>query len=155
MSYFANLWQNWANFHCYKWPNIENNLIIWSHCLPTSYLPTYLLLFSQDSSARVFFFCACPINIFLVQFVSLSLIFSTSSISHSLSLLLSQALPSPSLSFWSNCLWARFKFRDFVFRGFQFSVAFRRGTWQTKIFWNGNLKHFPLKLVGLQKRSDT
>ena len=23
MSYFANLWQNWANFHCYKWPNIE------------------------------------------------------------------------------------------------------------------------------------
>ena len=78
---------------------LKNNLIIWSHCLPTSYLPTYLLLFSQDSSARVFFFCACPINIFLVQFVSLSLIFSTSSISHSLSLLLSQALPSPSLSF--------------------------------------------------------
>ena len=23
MSYFANLWHYWANFHCYKWPNIE------------------------------------------------------------------------------------------------------------------------------------
>ena len=30
----ANLWQYWANFHCCKWPNIENNLTIWSHCQP-------------------------------------------------------------------------------------------------------------------------
>ena len=27
----ANLWHYSANFHCCKWPNIENDLTIWSH----------------------------------------------------------------------------------------------------------------------------
>ena len=27
----ANLLHDWANFHFCKWPNIENNLTIWSH----------------------------------------------------------------------------------------------------------------------------
>ena len=55
----ANSLHYWANFQCFKWPNIENNLTIWSHLrgrrffslVPfklnsrywsTSYLPTYL-----------------------------------------------------------------------------------------------------------------
>ena len=27
----ANFWHYWANFPCYLWPLIENNLTLWSH----------------------------------------------------------------------------------------------------------------------------
>ena len=47
VSYWANaeptlviLWHYWANFHCYKWPNIVNYLTIWSHCLRSTILWT-------------------------------------------------------------------------------------------------------------------
>ena len=56
----ANSLHYWANFQCFEWPNIENNLTIWSHLrgrrffslVPfklnsrywSTYLPTYLAM---------------------------------------------------------------------------------------------------------------
>ena len=41
----ANLLHYWANFYCCKWPNLKNNLTIWSHSSSSSWW------------ARVFFTC--------------------------------------------------------------------------------------------------
>ena len=43
----ANLWHFWANFLYCKWPNIENNLTIWSHCLPLPFPFEYICHFDS------------------------------------------------------------------------------------------------------------